>query len=75
MGEQSEPLSAREAEMLELVAEGLTNRQIARQFWVTEQTVTFHLSRIYKKLGVTNRTAAAMRWRRDLAPAPAEPRE
>ena len=57
-------LSSRELEILELVAEGWTNREIARHFWVTETTVKFHLTRIYRKLGVTNRTAAAM-WLRD----------
>ena len=52
MGESGR-LSAREVEILELVAEGLTNREIARQFWVTESTVRVHLSRVYRKIGVT----------------------
>jgi DNA-binding NarL/FixJ family response regulator len=56
-------LSPQEDAILELVAEGWTNREIARNFWVTETTVKFHLTRIYRKLGVTNRTAAAKRWR------------
>jgi DNA-binding NarL/FixJ family response regulator len=51
-------LTRREAEILELVAEGLSNVQIARALWVTEQTVKFHLSNIYRKLGVANRTHA-----------------
>ena len=55
-------LSPREAAIIELVAEGWTNREIARHFWVTETTVKFHLTRIFRKLGVTNRTAAAKRW-------------
>ena len=70
MGEQSQELSAREVQILELVAEGRTNREIARTFWVTETTVKFHLTRIYRKIGVSNRTAAAMWWRDELA-APA----
>lgn len=75
MGELSGRLSAREMEILELVAEGRTNREIARRFWVTETTVKFHLTRIYRKLGVTNRTAAAVWWRDESAPFAHEPRE
>jgi hypothetical protein len=41
------------------VAEGNTNARIGRQLWVTEQTVKFHLSNIYRKLGVSNRTEAS----------------
>jgi len=52
-------LSAREREVLELVAAGSTNLDIARKLWVTEQTVKFHLSNIYRKLGVANRTEAS----------------
>jgi DNA-binding NarL/FixJ family response regulator len=55
------PLSPREAEILELVAEGRTNAEMAKGLWVTEQTVKFHLRNIYRKLGVSNRTAAS-RW-------------
>jgi DNA-binding NarL/FixJ family response regulator len=51
-------LTARELEVLGLVAAGLTNGDIAQQLWVTEQTVKFHLSNVYRKLGVTNRTEA-----------------
>jgi DNA-binding CsgD family transcriptional regulator len=49
----------REKEILGLVAEGHTNGQIARLLWVTEQTVKFHLSNTYRKLGVANRTEAS----------------
>jgi DNA-binding NarL/FixJ family response regulator len=52
-------LSARELEVLRLVAAGATNGEIARQLWVTEQTVKFHLSNIYRKLDVGNRTEAS----------------
>ena len=63
----AEQLSAREVEILELVAEGLTNGEVARRFWVTETTVKFHLARIYRKLGVRNRTGAAMWWHREMS--------
>jgi DNA-binding NarL/FixJ family response regulator len=53
------PLTQRELEILGLVAEGHTNGHIARQLWVTEQTVKFHLSNTYRKLGVANRTEAS----------------
>lgn len=53
------PLTLREKEILALAAEGATNGQIARTLWVTEQTVKFHLSNTYRKLGVANRTEAS----------------
>ena len=53
------PLTDRELEILQLVAEGHTNGRIARELWVTEQTVKFHLSNTYRKLGVANRTEAS----------------
>jgi DNA-binding NarL/FixJ family response regulator len=53
------PLTDRELEILKLVAEGYTNGRIARELWVTEQTVKFHLSNTYRKLGVANRTEAS----------------
>jgi DNA-binding NarL/FixJ family response regulator len=53
------PLTAREREVLCAAAEGHSNAQIGRQLWVTEQTVKFHLSNIYRKLGVSNRTEAS----------------
>jgi DNA-binding NarL/FixJ family response regulator len=54
-------LTRRELEILRLVAEGHSNASLARQLWVTEQTVKFHLSNIYRKLDVSNRTEAS-RW-------------
>jgi len=54
-------LTGRELEILRLVAEGRTNAQVAKVLWVTEQTVKFHLSNIYAKLGLSNRTEAS-RW-------------
>lgn len=54
-------LTERETEILRAVARGLSNKEVARELWVTEQTVKFHLSNVYRKLGVANRTEAA-RW-------------
>ena len=54
-------LTRRELEILQLVADGSSNGQLAKRLWVTEQTVKFHLSNIYRKLGVANRTEAS-RW-------------
>ena len=54
-------LTRRELEILRLVAEGHSNAQLARMLWVTEQTVKFHLSNVYRKLDVANRTEAS-RW-------------
>jgi two-component system response regulator DevR len=54
-------LTRRELEILRLVSEGHSNAQVARTLWVTEQTVKFHLSNIYRKLHVGNRTEAS-RW-------------
>ena len=53
------PLTSREIETLVLAAQGYTNNRIARELWVTEQTVKFHLSNTYRKLGVANRTEAS----------------
>lgn len=52
-------LSDRELEILSYVTRGSSNAQIARALWVSDQTVKFHLSRIYRKLGVSSRTEAA----------------
>jgi DNA-binding NarL/FixJ family response regulator len=52
-------LTRREREILQLVSKGYSNGQLARMLWVTEQTVKFHLSNIYRKLDVSNRTEAA----------------
>jgi NarL family two-component system response regulator LiaR len=54
-------LTRREREILGMVAKGGSNGDLARALWVTEQTVKFHLSNIYRKLEVTNRTQAAHR--------------
>jgi DNA-binding NarL/FixJ family response regulator len=54
-------LTAREIEVLQLLAEGHSNAQLAQMVWVTEDTIKFHLSNIYEKLEVANRTEAS-RW-------------
>jgi DNA-binding NarL/FixJ family response regulator len=52
-------LTLRQVEILRAVARGLSNRAIARELWLSDQTVKFHLHNIYRTLGVTNRTEAA----------------
>lgn len=51
-------LTPKEQEVLTALARGLSNRQIAKELWLAEQTVKFHLSNIYRKLEVSNRTEA-----------------
>ena len=52
-------MTRRELEILQLVAEGYSNSQLAKMLWVTQQTVKFHLSNIYRKLDVVHRTEAS----------------
>jgi DNA-binding NarL/FixJ family response regulator len=56
-------LTEREREILDLIASGLNNRQIARKLVLSEKTVRNHITRIFVKLQVTDRTAAAVRAR------------
>ena len=58
-----EPLSQRELEVLELMAQGRTNQEIAQQLIVSRGTVKAHTASIYRKLDVANRTEAAARAR------------
>jgi DNA-binding NarL/FixJ family response regulator len=58
-------LTARETEVLALLAEGRTNRQLARELYISEKTVSVHVSNILAKLGVRSRTEAAAVARRD----------
>jgi DNA-binding CsgD family transcriptional regulator len=53
-------LTARESEVLRLLAEGLPNKAIARQLGISPKTVSNHMEHVYAKLGVSNRAAAAM---------------
>jgi len=57
-GARAAGLTERELAILRAAARGLSNDAIARELWVTQQTVKFHLTNIYRKLGVKNRTEA-----------------
>ena len=59
--EPVEALTAREHEVLTLVADGLSNRDIAGRLAISEHTVKFHLASIFGKLGVSTRTEAVQR--------------
>jgi DNA-binding NarL/FixJ family response regulator len=61
LASHSHRLTKREVEILRLASEGHSNAQMARMLWVTEQTVKFHLSNVYRKIDVGNRTEAS-RW-------------
>jgi len=56
-----EPLTSREHEVLDLLGQGLSNKQIARRLAISEHTVKFHVSSLYAKLGATSRTDAVSR--------------
>jgi LuxR family maltose regulon positive regulatory protein len=58
-----EPLSEREREVLHLIAEGLSNQEVAARLYLSLHTVKVHARNIYAKLGVTNRTQAVARGR------------
>lgn len=57
-------LSARETEVLRLVAKGMANKQIARSLGISEHTVKVHLGNVFRRIGVSDRTSAAI-WARD----------
>jgi DNA-binding NarL/FixJ family response regulator len=52
------PLTDREKAILEAVAAGRTTSEISKELWISEHTIKFHLTNVYRKLGVSNRTAA-----------------
>ena len=60
-GPPVEPLTGRETQVLELMAEGLPNKAIAVELGISDQTVKFHVSSIAGKLGAANRTDAVRR--------------
>jgi DNA-binding NarL/FixJ family response regulator len=55
---QKAGITPSEQRVLEALARGLSNKEIAQELWLTQQTVKFHLTHIYRRLGVTNRTEA-----------------
>lgn len=61
-------LSKRETEVLQLVSRGLANKQIGRVLGITERTVKVHLGNIFRRIGVQDRTSAALWAREHLAP-------
>ena len=56
----SRGLTAREVEVLQLVAQGRSNREIAAELYIAEKTARNHIERVYSKLGVNNRTQASL---------------
>jgi len=66
--EPAELLSEREAQVLRLTAAGLANKQIGRRLGISESTVKVHLGNIFKRLGVSDRTSAAL-WAREHLPS------
>jgi DNA-binding CsgD family transcriptional regulator len=58
---KSDVFSAREKEVIALLVEGKSNKQIAQELGIVQRTVEFHLSNIYAELGVTSRTEAALK--------------
>jgi DNA-binding NarL/FixJ family response regulator len=72
LGPADRPLSAREEEVLRLVATGLANKLIARRLTISERTVKAHLTNIFARIGVTDRTQAAL-WARDNLPSDPSP--
>lgn len=60
MNQSAPHITEREKQILRLVKQGLTNKEIAQSLGITSRTVEFHLGNIFLKLGVANRTAAVM---------------
>ena len=67
-GRPEEAMSPREIEVLRLVAQGLANKQIGRALGISERTVKAHLGRVFRQIGVADRTSAAL-WARDHLPS------
>lgn len=68
----SDSLSARELEVLQLVAKGLPNKLIGRNLGITERTVKVHVGHLFRRIGVADRTSAAIWARENLPPDPTE---
>jgi DNA-binding NarL/FixJ family response regulator len=68
-GRPEDLISPREIEVLHLVAQGLANKQIGRRLGISERTVKAHLGRVFRQIGVADRTSAAL-WARDHLSSP-----
>lgn len=69
----ADTLTARESQVLALIAEGLSNRQIAERLFISIKTVSVHVSAVLRKLGVGTRTEAALAHRDQTGTAPVQP--
>ena len=65
-------LSQREREVLQLVAQGMANKQVGRALGISERTVKAHLGRVFREIGVADRTSAAL-WAREHLPVQDQP--
>lgn len=70
---ESKRLSRRETEVLEQVARGITNKEVANVLFVTEKTIKFHLTNIYRKCGWKSRSQAIVWCAKEAQPAVAAP--
>jgi DNA-binding NarL/FixJ family response regulator len=68
-GRAADQLSGRELEVLALAAKGLANKQIGRALGISERTVKVHLGNVFRRIGVADRTSAAL-WAREHLPEP-----
>jgi DNA-binding CsgD family transcriptional regulator len=65
--DDTSPITPRELEVLALVAEGLSTREIGRRLWITEETVKTHIRRLHDRLGARTRAqAVAIAYRRGI---------
>ncbi len=71
-GQPVDQLSNREAEVLALLGQGLSNLQIARRLAISQHTVKVHIANVFRRIGVNDRTSAAL-WARDHLPGPPTP--
>lgn len=69
----ADPLTARERQVLELIAEGLSNRQIGERLFISVKTVSVHVSAVLRKLGVSTRTEAALLQKNPIFSATGQP--